>query len=82
MPNEHTGLPVSGYRPQNSLAIDLVNVNKAIEEAILRMLDQLQADPAIDQKWLEFGREQIESGFMAVNRSIFKPSRVKLPDDV
>lgn len=75
---EHNGLPVAGYRPQNQNAVDLVNENKQAEELVLRILDDLKANDAIDQRWLAIGRTAIEQGFMAVNRSVFKPSRVKL----
>ncbi len=81
---EHDGLPVSGYRPQSGTAIALVNKLKALEERVLRELDELlldykDIDP--DKRWLATGRTDIEKGFMAVNRSIFKPSRIALPED-
>lgn len=81
MSETHSGLPVAGYRPQDQSAVDLVNANKRDEEAILRGLDGLEARPDVDQRWLAIGRTQIEQGFMAVNRSIFKPSRVNLAED-
>ena len=77
----HTGLPVGGYRPQSDEAVSLVNVNKEIEERVLRILDELKARPDIDQRWLQAGRTQIELGLMAVNRSVFQPGRVRLPED-
>lgn len=76
---EHIGLPVAGYRPQTSAAVDLVNANKEMEEHVLRVLDALKNEPAVDQRWLAIGRTHIEQGFMAVNRSVFKPARVSLP---
>jgi hypothetical protein len=79
--SEHTGLPVQGYRPQSDASVDLVNANKALEEQCLRVLDQLATRPGIDMRWLAIGRTAIENGWMAVNRSIFKPSRAKLPGD-
>lgn len=72
------GLPVAGYQPQTGTAVDLVNRNKRIEEEVLRILDEL-ATSKVDQRWLAIGRTAIENGFMAVNRSIFKPARVALP---
>lgn len=77
----HSGLPVGGYRPQSDEAVSLVNVNKEIEERVLRILDDLKAQPGIDQRWLQAGRTQIELGFMAVNRSVFQPGRLSLPED-
>lgn len=77
----HTGLPVSGYRPQNQSAVDKVNVNKQLEERVLRILDALADDDDIDLRWLAIGRTAIEQGFMAVNRAVFQPGRVNLPGE-
>lgn len=78
---KHSGLPVAGYRPQNDVALALVNANKRSEEALLRTLDELAARPDIDKRWLAIGRTAIEQGFMAVNRAIFQPERIALPSD-
>lgn len=76
--NDHAGLPVKGYVNQSASNVDLVNVNKQAEENILQILDKLADMPDIDKRWLAIGRTAIENGFMAVNRSVFKPQRVKL----
>lgn len=90
---KNEGLPVAGYKAQTNVAVDLVNQNKRLEENVLRVLDDLKAmngpaasnakpsEIAVDQRWLQIGRTAIEQGFMAVNRAIFKPGRVKLPGD-
>lgn len=78
----HEPLPVAGYQPQSLGAIEAVNANKHAEEVILRSLDELKANPDIDQRWLAIGRTHIEEGFMAINRAIFKPARVTLPEDI
>lgn len=72
------GLPVTGYRAQTLALVDLVNVNKRAEETVLRILDGLADSPDVDKRWLQIGRTAIEQGFMAVNRSIFKPDRAEL----
>jgi hypothetical protein len=81
---DHKGLPIAGYRPQNDDAVTLVNDNKQAEEKLLRLMDSLAHDylPGVeaDKRWLAIARTQIEQGFMALNRSIFKPGRVELPD--
>jgi hypothetical protein len=69
------GLPVAGYRPQTDSAVARVNFNKAAEEQVLLILDTLAGDDDVDKRWLAIGRTQIEQGFMAVNRAIFKPAR-------
>lgn len=75
---EHDGLPVAGYRPQGQQNIDIVNENKRLEERVLLQLDALKLLPDVDQRWLAIGRTQLEQAFMAINRSVFKPDRVKL----
>lgn len=72
------GLPVAGYRAQSERTIERVNLNKLSEEALLRVMDGLKDDPEIDQRWLSIARTDIERGFMALNRAIFRPERVKL----
>lgn len=79
--SEHKGLPVSGYTPQSSDNVSLVNRNKAAEERILRILDELKDIERVDKRWLAIGRTNIEEGFMAINRSIFNPKRVVLDED-
>lgn len=74
----HDGLPVEGYRPQVNANVQLVNSNKRFEEEILRVLDHLATLPDVDKRWLAIGRTSMEQAWMAVNRAIFKPDRVKL----
>ena len=69
-------LPVDGYTPQPDDAIAQVNVNKQLEERVLLAIDDLKGKA--DARWLAIGRNCIEQGFMAINRSIFRPERVKL----
>ena len=77
----HNGLPVSGYRPQTATAVETVNIHKDMEERLLRHMDLLKADADVDQRWLAISRTGIEQAFMAMNRAVFKPARVTLPDD-
>ena len=81
MPEVNEGLPVAGYQPQTQSNVDQVNTNKRLEEEIMRILDILAMQPYIDKRWLAIGRTHIEEGFMSVNRSIFRPGRVKLASD-
>lgn len=75
------GLPVKGYVDQTTVNIELVNENKVDEERILRKMDDLAEHANVDKRWLAIARTDIEKGFMALNRAIFKPQRVKLDDD-
>ena len=77
---EHEGLPVSGYRPQTTEAVAQVNLNKQTEERLLRTIELLW-DTDADRRWLSIAKTHFEEGFMAMNRAIFKPGRVELPED-
>lgn len=82
----HTPPPVQGYKPLSQRKVDEVNINKQLEEVILRRLDALAysqdyANGFIDGRWLSIGRTHIEQAFMAINRAIFQPERIKLEND-
>lgn len=78
MNEDYVPIPVSGYKPQSQETIDLVNLNKASEETVLRALDHLATLDFVDKRWLAIGRTHLEQAYMAINRSIFKPNRVTL----
>lgn len=75
---DHKPIPVEGYRPQSEETIALVNANKRQEEMSLQILDVLSVHGDVDKRWLAIGRTHLEQAWMAINRSIFKPDRVKL----
>ena len=78
-------MPVAGYTPQSDAKVDLVNRNKVAEERVLRILDELKDRDAtfhdIDQRWLAIGRTHLEQAFMAINRAVFQPKRVSIPEE-
>ncbi len=78
---EHEGLPVAGYRKQSTEAVDQVNVNKQNEERLLRLIELLMDGNEADKRWLAIAKTHFEEGYMALNRAIFKPGRVELPED-
>lgn len=80
MTDDHKGLPVSGYKPQSAENVALVNEMKQLEERVLRKLDDMQG-MNVDPRWLATGRTQLEKAFMSINRAVFQPGRVVLPED-
>jgi hypothetical protein len=77
----HAGLPVAGYQPQTDDKVQTVNRAKELEERVLRHLDGLAADAAVDQRMVAIARTGIQEAFMWANRAVFQPGRVKLPED-
>ncbi len=80
---EHPGLPVAGYRPQNDAKVATVNVNKELEERVLRQIDAMAADMEAghDPRMIAVARTGIQDAFMWLNRAVFRPARVSLPED-
>lgn len=87
---EHPGLPVAGYTPQSEDKIALVNGFKQDEERLLRKVDAVMAtmhptvrndEHAYDNRWAAIARTHFQEGFMALNRAVFQPQRIKLPED-
>lgn len=82
---------VAGYTPQSDDKVKLVNEFKADEERLLRKLDKIGLpttgfssttnDLRHDQRWLAIARSHFQEGFMALNRAVFQPTRIKLPED-
>lgn len=77
----HEGLPVAGYQPQAESRVILVNENKATEEKLLRLIESLQMGGTGDPRCLALAKTHLETGFMWLNRAIFQPGRVRLPED-
>lgn len=78
---DHKGLPVKGYTDQPEVKINIVNQHKVMEEEVLRRMDRLKDIDGIDGRWLAIARTNIEQGFMALNRAVFQPQRIQLPED-
>jgi hypothetical protein len=49
----HKTMPVAGYSDQTDENIELVNVNKRLEEKVLRQLDMLSGFSDTDKRWLD-----------------------------
>lgn len=78
----HSGLPVAGYNPQSDANVAIVNENKALEERVLRQIDKhREAGSQFDQRMIAIANTKIQEAFMWLNRSVFQPSRIELPDD-
>jgi hypothetical protein len=81
MAEQRTPMSVRGYTEQSMSNIATVNSHKCMEERILRQIDALLEQEAVDPRWASIARTHIEQGFMALNRGVFRPERTSLPED-
>lgn len=65
---------IKGYRELNQTELVAINRMKDIAEDIGAMLEELEACDGIDKRWLAIGKTDLQKGFMAVVRSIAKPT--------
>lgn len=65
---------ITGYRDLTQEEIDLMNEGKALAEQVRIFTDKVKAVPNIDGRWLSIGVTDLQKGFMAVIRSIARPT--------
>lgn len=70
--NQHQ--KINGYRDLSEQEIAMMNEAKAKAEDVGKLCDALGGMPDIDKRWLAIARTQLQQGFMALVRSIAKPT--------
>lgn len=70
--NQHK--KIAGYRDLTETEIALMNVAKVKAVEIGDMIGQLESLPDIDKRWLSIAKTDLQKGFMALVRSIAKPT--------
>jgi hypothetical protein len=71
MENQHR--KIVGYRELCQEEIDLINLVKILGGELGGIVETLRAHPGIDQRWLSIGATDLQTGLMALTRSIAKP---------
>ena len=64
---------IQGYRELNVEEIQLMNQLKNMEKSVLGIIEDLQSNADTDKRWVAIGRTDIQTGFMALVRSVAKP---------
>jgi len=78
MDNQHK--KISGYRDLTQEEIDLMNKIKAAGESLGKLVNELNgmnADTgghAIDMRWVAIGKTDLQTGIMALVRSVAQPT--------
>lgn len=79
--DQHQGLPVAGYQPQSADKVVVVNANKALEERCIRAAESIRDTPGMDGRMAALAITNLQQAFMWLNRAVFQPARVALPED-
>lgn len=67
--------PVSGYRDLTQNEVDLINAIKAKAAEVGALVDVLgYPEHDADKRWLAIGNTDLQKGFMALVRSVAKPT--------
>lgn len=72
MENQHR--EIKGYRELNPEEIAKMNEIKAMGAALGLLVEKLRSDPSLDQRWVSIGATDLQTGLMALTRSIAKPT--------
>lgn len=72
MDNQHR--EIKGYRELNAEDIALMNEVKAQGVGIGVLVEKLRALPDSDKRWVSIGATDLQTGLMALTRSIAKPT--------
>ena len=73
---------IKGYTTPSQEQINAVNVNKELEERVLRQLESLDGLVVpLDLRMRALAVTKVQEAFMWANRAIMQPGRVTLPED-
>ena len=72
MENQHR--QIKGYRELDQGEIDLMNEVKAKGVELGELVEKLRANEKVDQRWASIGATDLQTGLMALTRSIAQPT--------
>ena len=64
---------IMGYRELNQEEIDEMNEVKAMGVKLGELVEKLENNKDLDQRWIESGKTDLQKGLMALTRSIARP---------
>ena len=71
MENQHR--KIKGYRELSQEEIDLMNEIKTIGITLGDLVSKLRKNDELDQRWVSIGATDMQTGLMALTRSVAKP---------
>ena len=70
--NQHK--KITGYRDLSEVEIGAMNDCKLVAADVGLLCDKVSGMSGVDQRWVAIARTDLQKGFMALVRSIAKPS--------
>lgn len=64
---------ITGYRQLNEAEADLMNVIKDYGVALEDLVENLRSLPGLDQRWVDIGATDLQTGLMALVRAVARP---------
>ncbi len=64
---------IKGYRDLSQDEIDAMNAVKAEGIRLGNLIEELRANPDLDQRWVDIAENNLQQGCMAAVRSIAQP---------
>lgn len=71
MENQHR--KIVGYRELSQNEIDLMNTIKKHGVELGKLVESLRQSLDVDQRWVSIGSTDLQTGLMALTRSVAKP---------
>ena len=65
---------LTGYRQLSEAEADLINQIKAAGEGLGQLVDALRGSDRFDQRWVSIGATDLQTGIMALVRSVAQPT--------
>lgn len=72
MENQHK--KIKGYRDLSQAEIDAMNEAKALADNVGSLVEKLQGQDGLDQRWIATAKTDLQKGFMSLIRGIAQPT--------
>ena len=72
MKDQHT--MIKGYRDLSQDEIKVMNAIKQKAEEVGILLEEMQANKDLDQRWVAIAKTDLQKGFMAAVRAVAQPT--------
>lgn len=65
---------IKGYRNLSETEIGLINKIKEHACIVSALVEELREYPGVDQRWVSIAKTDLQTGFMALTRSVAQPT--------